>query len=307
MGFIKGRSFIVGMAVCSVAVSTVGCGAVPGTSLETIPEDSVGLVINLYGNKDEVGAVNGKQIPPGQRVWFNGYTQVVRWLPIRQQQYPFTKNPAEGSSSNEEICFAVEGSEVCVDVAPTFAFRREYVGKFFVTYGLIGSEQFISSQFKNGLRHCLSQEAAKMSVANKDQKSNMLVEIRRNPVKLLDQARSCLSGKFPFTEISALELLGKPRLANKQLEDAIETQLLEVQESLKAQATADKEVAMAKAKTAKAQGDADAARILTSSASYLALERLKIDQIKWNKWNGVLPGAGTNIQSQNTQVPAKAN
>ncbi len=296
------------MAIVSVAVSTVGCGVIPNTSRETIPEDSVGLVINLYGTKDQVGAENAQQIPPGQRVWYNGYSQTVRSLPIRQQQYPFTKNPAEGSNSNEEICFAVEGSEVCVDVAPTFAFKREFVGRFFVTYGLISSEQFISGQFKNGLRHCLSQEAAKMSVANTNEKSNMLVEIRRNPVKLLDQAKSCLSAKFPFAEVSALELLGKPRLANKQLEEAIETQLLEVQEALKAQATADKEVALAKSKTAKAQGDADAARILTSSASYLELQRLEIERAKWTvKWNGVLPGAGTNIQSQNTQVPSKGN
>ena len=87
MGFNKGRSIFVGMAIVSVAVSTVGCGVIPNTSRETIPEDSVGLVINLYGTKDQVGAENAQQIPPGQRVWYNGYSQTVRSLPIRQQQY----------------------------------------------------------------------------------------------------------------------------------------------------------------------------------------------------------------------------
>ncbi|ELR98461.1 SPFH domain-containing protein [Gloeocapsa sp. PCC 73106] len=305
-------SLISRLIVISLAVSSTGCGLIPGTSIKTIEPGYTGLKIQLYG--DQAGVQNATVITGG-RVWYNGYTEKVVSFPTFVKQYSFTKDAAEGSPNNEEIVFSVGGVSVASDIGVLYGFIPGEQLKIYYAKYRVDADTFRASLLRTELRNCFSESAESLSLIPSD--------LPFSQQKLLSKVTDCLRVRFPTVNIDSISLLSPFRLPT-EIQDAINAQYKARQDAQTAIANQTKAEAEAKAQVAKAKGEAQANlekakgeaaagiaiaegeakanEILRQSITpeIIKLRELEIQEIEVNKWNGIRPGI--TIQSPNAQI-----
>lgn len=281
--------------------------------METIEPGYTGLLIELYGG--EKGVQNARVLNGG-RVWYNGYTQKVVVFPTFIKQYSFTKDPTEGSPTNEEVVFSVGGVSVAADVGVNYGFiAGEQLRTYYAKYKVDG-DQFRASLLRTQLRNCFSDSAETLGLVPS--------QLPFSQQKLLVKVLECTRNKFPSVNIEGVSLLNPFRLPD-EIQKAINLQYQARQDAqtavankTKAEAEAAAQVATAKgeaqanlekvkgeaaAKIAAAEGESKANEIRQRSItpSILKLKEIELRQMEIEKWNGQKPGI--TIQTPNVQVP----
>lgn len=267
----------VGIAA-ALGIITSGCGVVPGTSSKSIPPGYVGLKVELYGKNR---GIQNATISTG-RVWYNGYTEEIIIFPDHVQYYILTSATNEGSPTDESITFGVGGTSVNSDISLSYFFNTDKIKDFYGKY-LKDPEQFKSTLVRSETRNCFNQEATGLKpeeiVGNKQ-------------AQLLKNVQGCLNNKFSPVGVTfdSVGFVSKPRF-DKSIETQITARFQAEQQAVAAKAQLEVAEAEAKRKAAEARGDAEVARIQSSSVSPLTIrmKELELQQKMIEKWNGILP------------------
>jgi len=299
------------MAIVGAAMGLTACGAIPGTSIVTVEPGFTGLKIQLYGG--DKGIENAKIV--NGRVWYNGYTEQVVVFPTYINTYPFTKNPTEGSPTDEAIVFSVGGSPVSADVGVSFGFTTELLPgstkktkmhQFYETYRKT-PDAFRANELRNGLRNCFSQTAEGLKLT-----PSLLSTSQQ---RLVTGVAECVQARFPTIVVQDVSLLAPLRLP-PDIQKSIDEQFAAQQAAQTAESNRRKVEAEAASRVALAKGDAqvsleraraeaEANRLLSSSITpqLLDLKRLEVEQARVEKWNGQQSAI---IQTPNVQLGSGA-
>lgn len=264
--------------VAALGMFTTACGVVPGTSSKSIPPGYVGLKVELYGKNR---GIQNATISTG-RVWYNGYTEEIITFPDHVQYYILTSATSEGSPTDESITFGVGGTSVNADISLSYFFNTEKIKDFYGKY-LKDPEQFKSTLVRSETRNCFNQEATAL-------KPEEIVGEKQ--AQLLKNVQDCLNTKFSPVGVTfdSVGFVSKPRF-DKSIETQITARFQAEQQAVAAKAQLEVAEAEAKRKAAEARGDAEVARIQSSSVSPLTIRmrELELQQKMIEKWNGILP------------------
>ena len=264
--------------VAALGILTSSCGAIPGTSSKSIPPGFVGLKVELYGKNR---GIQNATISTG-RVWYNGYTEEIIVFPNHVQYYILTAATTEGSATDESITFGVGGTSVNADISLSYFFNTNQIKDFYGKY-LKDPEQFKATLVRSETRNCFN-------LASTGLKPEEIVGNKQ--AQLLKDVQACLNNKFSPVGVTfdSVGFVSKPRF-----DEAIETQITArfqaEQQAVAAKAQLEVAEAEAKRKAAEARGDAEVARIQSSSVSPLTIRmrELELQQKMIDKWNGILP------------------
>lgn len=306
----KIRSVAAIAALVLLAAPLSGCGIVMGSLIDP---GYVGLVVESYGS--ERGIENAKLVTGG-RVRVNPVSETLYEYPVFFKTYQFSNNPQEGKDNS--VTFSMGGSPVSLDLGVTYRFRYEavdaskpqltYLHEFFRLYR-VSPDQFNETTLRNGLRDCSGSSASDTSP----------VEMATKPTQFVAEIQKCLANKFPQIEVKEVSLLGSPRLP-EAIQNSINEAFKADQDAQTAIANSRKAEAEAKANVVRAEGEArvrqvqaqaeaQANRALAESITpqLLERERLAIERIRAEKWNGQqAPTIQTpNVQLGGSQAAAK--
>jgi hypothetical protein len=213
-------------------------------------------------------------------------------------------------AGEDSVAFSVGGSKANMDLGVTYRFKVDpvdpekpeytYLHQFFRSYR-VSPEAFNTTTLRNALRDCANEVAAGSSP----------VQIATNPVGFQGPLLKCLQGKFPELEIKEVSFLNPPVLP-EAIQSSIDAAFKANQDAETARANAARAEAEGKAKVAEAtatanvrrieaQSEADANAILSNSITpqLLDRERLEIERIRAEKWNGQ---QAPTIQTPNVQL-----
>ena len=257
----------------------------------------VGIKVNMYGSNK---GVQFEEKGPG-KYWLNSMNTEMHKFPTFQQNYVWTKSPAEGSRNDESITFQTKDGLNCnADIGITYHLDKSKVSDIFQKYRK-GIEEITDIYLRNHVRDSLVKVASEKSIeaVYGSGKSQIIKEVE-------DSVKSQLSGTGVIVDkIYWIGNIRLPKNVVKAINAKIEaTQRAQQRENelQEAKAEAAKKVAQAKgesdSKVARAKGNAES-RLLEAKAeakanqlisnsltkSLIDYERAK----KWKKWNGVLP------------------
>lgn len=290
------RSKLMILGVSSLLLLGSGCTAIIGSRID--PGYS-GLLVDNYG--DEKGIQNAT-LYNGGRVTYNPVTQDLYQYPVFFRTYQFAEA--------ETVAFSVGGSKASMDLGVTYRFRVDpvdsanpeftYLHQFFRNYR-VDPDAFNAGALRNALRDCANESAAGTSP----------VQIATNPAGFQEPLLACLNEKFPELEIKEVSLLNPPVLP-QQIQDSIDAAFKANQDAETARANAARAEAEGKAKVAEAQASANVRRIEAQAEAeangilsrsitpaLLERERLEIERLRAEKWNGQY---APTIQSPNVQL-----
>lgn len=288
------RKLFLTASVSLMGLGLGACGAVPGTSIQTVEPGYAGLKIQLYGGQK---GIENAEVVTG-RVWYNGYTEDVVVFPTFVNTYPFTQASTEGSPVDESVIFSVGGSPVSLDVGVSFGFntsliegetRKTNLHQFYETYRKTPDE-FRANELRNGLRNCFGEVAENLQLT-----PSMLPT---NQQSLISSVAECMQVRFPNIVIQDVSLLGPLRLP-PQIQQSIDEQFAAQQaartaefnrQKVEAEAASNVERAKGEAQVlleqARAEAEANRIRAESVSPQLLELERLRIEQTRADRWNG---------------------
>lgn len=266
------------LLLCAVvSVTSAGCGCT------TVPPGYVGIRVNLYGNQR---GVEDFPIETG-RIWYNAWTEDVHKFPTYMQNVVWTRDPCEGSPTDESITFnSTEGAVINCDVGMAYQIEADKVPHIFVE--LRKDVDYITDTYvRSKVRDAFSKEASTMKVTDifGPGKQRLLTAVKQD----LDNDL-----KPDGFNIDMVSFIGGLRVDPK-VESAINATIEATQRAIEAQnkviqikAEADQAVersrGMAESIRLEANAKAAANRTLTESLSQplLTYEALQ-------KWNGTMP------------------
>jgi regulator of protease activity HflC (stomatin/prohibitin superfamily) len=220
-----------------------------------------------------------------QIIEFPTYVQTVKW----------TRDTSEGHPLNEEMGFnSKEGMEILVDVSLSYSIDRDKAPDFYVKYRISDLELFTHGVLRDIVRNSLNEVASTYTVEDiyGEKKAEFLSRVQ-------EMIQKKVTGVG--VEVQQFGFIGAPRVPT-MIAQSITAKAQAIQEAERArnelattQAEAAKKIAEAegdaKSAVTRAQGEADANRILQNSltAQLLELRRLEIQREMVEKWNGQLP------------------
>jgi regulator of protease activity HflC (stomatin/prohibitin superfamily) len=216
-------------------------------------------------------------------------------FPTFQQNYVWTKDPAEGSPEDESITFQTsDGLSITADIGIQFRIDSSNVGKVFQTYRK-GIDELTDGVLRRMVRDAFVTYASRYSAeeAYSSKKSEL-----KDSVEAYVKRTAVVDG----ITVSAVSYIGSMRLPPEVISSlnakiqAVQTAQMKENELRSAKADAEKAIATADGEARsillRAEAQAKANKILAVS---LTRELVEYEKIK--KWNGQLPqvagGAGT--------------
>jgi len=279
------------IALFAIALSSMfnaGCGCT------TVKPGYVGIKVPLYGSKEtktEYETVYG-------RVWYNAWYNDVYIFPTFLQQVVWTKNPNEGSPTDESISFnSFEGKMINCDVALAYSIKEEMVPKIFRDQRRT-IEDITDVYLRSKVRDAFVRHASKAHVQDimGSGKEALLIEVKQDlQVEL---------GPKGYL-IDMVSIVGEMRVDPKVVE-AISATIAQQQKALEAEAKVKQSEAEGRQAVAVAKGKSDAeiaeaigkstARLKIAEAEAQANEKLQkslspelLQYQALLKWNGQLP------------------
>ncbi len=236
-----------------------------------------------------------------QIIEFPTYVQTVKW----------TRNPDEGSASNEEMSFnSKEGMEIYADVSLSYSIDAARVPDFYVKYRVNDLGQFTHGILRDVVRNSLNQVASTYTVEQiyGEQKTEFLTRVQHVIQQQMDPVG---------VQLQQFGLIGAPRVP-QVIAAAITAKAQAIQDAerarnelAKTQAEAAKQIAEAdgeaKSSVTRAQGEAEANRIRQTSITpqLLELRKLENQRALIDRWNGQLPTVESgNGSGMMLQLPA---
>jgi regulator of protease activity HflC (stomatin/prohibitin superfamily) len=244
------------------------CGLLAATALLTscahVPVGSVGLKVNLYGG----GRGEPTVVEPG-RVVYNPFTQEVYEYPIIEQYF-----------NQSGITFNVNGATVRADIAGSYRTQKESVADLFKRYR-VAADEYRDTFATTSIVNCFNAEGS-------DLKPEALITSARN--QLLLDVEACFNQKNPGVVISNLGFVGSPQLPN-EIQASITARLQADQERERQQAALEVQRIENQKEIEQARADAEVARLQAQSVTRetIELQRLTIQQLAIEKWDGNLP------------------
>jgi regulator of protease activity HflC (stomatin/prohibitin superfamily) len=280
------------------------------TGCTRIEPGYVGIKVNMAGSD------KGVEEYPIQTGWvfYNPITTKVFDYPTFQQNVVWYKENSKNSPGDESISFNCDGgAQMNADIAASFKFYGTNVPKTFVKFRS-DPETIIHTYIRNEVRDVLQRLASKEKAMDilGSKKSEFL-----DKVKAELNVRLHEHGEFEYLTFSRIDPL------DKRITDAINANIQQIQETLKAEqkvlqvkAEADQAAAQAdgarRVKIAMAEGDAESIRVKAvaqSNANAMVRASLSpevLQSIALDKWNGTLPTVtGGTIPFINITAPAK--
>ena len=277
------------------------CGAcmlvLPMLACSRVAPSFTGVLVSNWASDDK-----GSIEPQGRGlVWYNPFTQDLYIFPLHLQQQSYTQN--EG---NDIIVRAGrDNTTVAFDAALSYQFAEASVPGIFTKYRT-DPETLATGYVYRELRAAFNQAASEYAVMD-------LLGSKLNEMQL--KAGDLLRNKLKPEGIIVDQVLvvGQPRIDDK-IEAAINQTLQAIQEANREEQNIRRSTAIAEqarqaalgekdAAVTRAQGQAEAARLLQAELTPLVIQKQALD-----KWNGVLPtvtGGGAtpfiNIPTQTTR------
>lgn len=249
-----------------IFVSLLGLGL--SSCSTTIKPGYVGIRINNFGGDR---GVQDYTLETG-RVMYNPWTEEIYTFPVFVQNYVWTKDINEGSTTDESITFnSIEGAVVNADVAISFVFEREKVPQVFQEYRQTADE-ITSTIIRSQVRDAINLVASKMKItdifgAGKEQ---LLTEVK----DILNQR---LSPKG--IQLQLVTFVGALRV-DQQVQNSINATLTAAQKA----AEAENRLKQAQTELEIAKINAQANKVLSESITPQLLQKSALE-----KWNGQLP------------------
>lgn len=261
------------LAVGFVALSIAGCGT-------TVKPGYAGIKVNRMG--DDKG-VQSYPLVTGW-VWYNPLTETVFDYPTFVQTAVWTKTTTEGSPINEEITFnSKEGMVISGDISLSYELTPSKVPSFYVKFRSDDLNGFTHGFLRNVARDAFTEIAATYSVDEiyGPKKEEIIAKVRTRINKEVD----------PYgVVIQQFGMIGAPRLPQGVV-DALNSKIKATQDAIRVENELRSTEGEAKKAIAKAEGEAKANALLTSSLTpqLLEWERLQISRQAIAKWNGATP------------------
>lgn len=268
--------------------------AVPTLALLTgcteITPGNVGVIISKAGSSR---GVNDIPTRTGFVLYNPMWTQIIEY-PYSMQTIKWTKNPNEGSPSDESVTFTTKDSAVVnCDIATSYQIDYEKIPAFYVKFRAEKIDDFTDGYFHNIVRNELNNVGGGYGVEQVMGDNGPMLK------QVLDNVQGDLK-QYGIT-VANLGIIGACR-PPQVVTDSINAKLAQQQRSLQAQ----QEVAQAQAEALKREAEADGiakSNIIIATADGEA-NRLKSENLtplilQWkaiDKWNGVQPtvqGGGT--------------
>jgi hypothetical protein len=247
-------------------LSLIGLGLTSCSS--TIKPGYVGIRINNFGGER---GVQDYTLETG-RVMYNPWTEEIYTFPVFVQNYVWTKDVNEGSTTDESITFnSVEGAVVNADVGVSFVFEREKVPQIFQEYRQTADE-ITATIIRAQVRDAINLVASKMKVTDifGAGKEDLLNEVKT----LLNQRLGSKGIQIQLiTFVNALRV-------DKQVQNSINATLTAAQKA----AEAENRLKQARTELEIAKINAQSNRVLSESITPQLLQKEALE-----KWNGQLP------------------
>ena len=244
-----------------------------------------------------VGSEKGVQNVPLQTgyVWYNRYTERVFEYPAFVQRVKWTKEKTEDSEGNESVtASSKEGSQFEADIACSVKLVTAKIPAFYTEYRQ-PFEQFLDGILRDTVRDEMQNVGGHTPFEQiyGPGKEQFISEVEARVRKRLAPVG---------VEFRDLNFIGNIRPTDGRIMETINAKIMATQKAIAAenelrqvQAEAAKRTAEAEgtkaATIAKAQGEAEANRLLTQSltADLIAWKRLEIEQAAIAKWKGEVP------------------
>lgn len=249
-----------------------------------VPAGKVGIKVDLYGSNR---GVQNTVLGPGY--YHVGWNQKLYTYPTFVQTYTWTKDPREGSPTDESITFqSDQGMSLNADVGITYHFVRKDIPIIFQKYRA-GVKEITHVYLHNIVRNAFVDQASQLPVED--------IYGKGKPAFMKAVLKEVQTQVKPIgIVVEKLYLVGSLRLP-RQVENSINAKIQATQnaeraknEIAQAQAEAAKQEALAQgkanAKLAMAKADAEAIAI-KGKALHDNPEVLRLQAIE--AWNGKLP------------------
>lgn len=267
------KSISLGVALL-VAIGTVSMGCT------RVDPGYAGIKIDYYGSNKGVQDI---PIVTGV-VWYNPISTSILQYPTFVQTAIWTKSPEEGSPKNEEVSFnSKEGLTITGDISLSYQVDPTSVPAFYVKFRSDDLNLFTHGYLHNIARDAFNEVAARYTVEEiyGQKKEELLTEVRN---------RVNSQVKDVGVSIQQFGFIGAPRLPETVV-DSLNGKIKATQDAMRVQNQLVQTQAEAQKVVAKAQGEAEANRILTSSITPTLLEwkRLENTSRAIEKWDGRRP------------------
>jgi regulator of protease activity HflC (stomatin/prohibitin superfamily) len=256
----------------------------------------VGIKVDLAGSQR---GVEDLPIRTGW-VFYNFLSSTIVEYPTSVQTAKWTKDPNEGSDTNEEMSFNTEdGLTVYGDLSVSYHLDAGKVPAFYVKFRNDDINQFTHGFLRNVARDAINRTGSQYTVQEiMGEKKSELEQNSRSDLQKQVADIGVVIDQFGF--------IGSPRPPQSviaAINAKVQAQQIAVQkqnELVQAQADAAKLVAaaegQAKAQVAVANGEAESNRVRAASISQNIIEWQKLAVTdRWiEKWNGQVPQVQTN-------------
>lgn len=278
------RDFLTGFQIKYVAIGALAFLALLVGSCtfgyRVIEPGHTGIKINRLGTDRGVSKDN---IISGFVPFFKPTTRIVEY-PTFMQRVAWTHDVKEGHTANEELTFNTQDSvPVNIDVAVSYTLEPSKVPEFYTKFRCDDISMFTHGFLRDTTRNVVAQLGSeyKFDEINGAKKEEFLAKVA---IALNDHVK-------PYgVNIQQFGLIGSLRPPQALL-DAVNSKTQAIQKSMQVENEVREAEAQAKKKIAIANGEAAANRALASSLDpkLLEWERLKIQRVQVERWNGKLP------------------
>ncbi len=236
-----------------------------------VPAGYVGVKVNLYGTSKGVQA---EELPVG-RYWI-GVNEELYTFPTFTQNYVWTRSSTEGSPNDESISFQTnEGVVVNTDVGISYHINEKKVTDIFQKYRK-GINEITDIYIRNEVRDAM------IKVASANTVESMYGLGKNDFIARVDSTVKTQLQPIGI-EIEKVYLVGELRLP-ENIVVALNAKIEATQRAMQRENELKETEAQAKMDIAKAQGVAEAQRLMQQSLTPELLRKLWIE-----KWDGHLP------------------
>jgi hypothetical protein len=265
----RGLAITVGMLL---AMLSSGCGS-------TIPPGHVGIVVDKFGSN------RGVQDYTVKTGWVS-YNPMSSWVieyPVYVQTVQWTKNPNEGAPYDESITFTTKESvSVNADISLSYQLATDKVPSFYVKFRNSKIEDFTYGYMHNVARDAMMEIGGHYTVEN----------VMGDNEKFLHDVKDRIQSQMQDIGISIQQFgfIGAPRPPQAVIE-AINAAQQAKYNAVKTQNELAQTQAEVAKRVAKAEGEAKANTIESSSITPALLDKWRIElQWRWvDRWDGKTP------------------
>jgi len=247
-------------------------------SCSKVPAGNVGVKVYLLGTSK---GVDHEELGVGR--YYIGMNEELYLFPTFQQNYVWTASVTEGSENDESISFQTkEGMKVSADVGISYHIDPTKVSALFEKFRK-GTDEITDIYLRNYVRDSINKIAGNYEIESVygAGKADLIEKVQADVSRQVSEFGIIVDKLYWIGDLRLPEAVTNALNAKVQATQKAQQRENEVAE---ARAEADKKIA-------EARGEAESLRLRNQSLSEknIEWERLKVQRIYAEKWNGQLP------------------